>query len=69
MVNRNVYAVGTSDESDSWTTIAELEKSLNKDNFLPKGYFVNEEIHSKRSGGNVTPKTSTQVLGMHRGLN
>jgi len=56
MLGCDVYAIGTSDEFDSWTTIAELEKSLDKDDILPKGYFVDEEIHNRKPGGNATPK-------------
>jgi len=58
MFGHDVYAVGTSNKSDSWTAIAELGKLLDKDNFLPKGYFVDEEIHSRKPRGSATTKTT-----------
>jgi len=47
MLDCNVYVVGTSDESDNWTAIAELGKLLDKGDFLPKGYLVDEEIYNR----------------------
>jgi len=58
MLGRDVYAVGTLDKFNNWTTIAELGKLLNKDEFLPKGYFVDEEIHNKKPRSTMTLGTT-----------
>lgn len=60
MVGRDVYAVGTSDESDTWTAIAELGKSLDKNDFLPQGYFVDEDVFKRTPDGSATPKKSSR---------
>jgi len=68
MVGQDVYAIGTSDESNSWTVIAELEKSMDKEDFLSRGYFVDEEIHRKKLDGSVTPKRSKRRQGRNKKL-
>lgn len=58
MLGLNVFAVGTSDESQQWADIAHLSNSLDKNDFLPKGYFVDEEKYSRKPTGSSTPLSS-----------
>ena len=58
MLGLNVFAVGTSDESQQWADIAHLSNSLDKNDFLPKGYFVDEEKYSRKPAGSSTPLSS-----------
>lgn len=54
----NVFALGTSDEFKQWADIAHLSNSLDKNDFLPKTYFVNEEKYSRKSARSSTPLLS-----------
>jgi len=58
MSERDVFAVGTSDETDTWEGIAQLGKSLDKNDFLPKGYYVDERKHPRKPVSSATPASS-----------
>ena len=58
MLGLNVFAVGTSDESQQWADIVHLSNSLYKNDFLPKEYFVDEEKYGRKSVGSSTTLSS-----------
>lgn len=54
----NVFAVGDSEDSDQWTRIATTAKRLDKIDFLPEGYFVDEAKFPRRPTGSTTRPSS-----------
>lgn len=60
MLGLNVFVVGTSDKSKQWVDIVQLANFLDKNNFLPKGYFVDEEKYSRK------PVVSSTFLSSRR---
>lgn len=58
MLGLNIFVVEISDESKHRTDIAHLSSSLDNNNFLPNGYFVDEEKYSRKHVGSSTPLSS-----------
>ena len=58
MLGLNIFAMETSDESKQWTDIAQSSGSLDKNDFLPKEYFVDEEKYGIKPVGSSTHLSS-----------
>ncbi len=58
MSGLNIFVVGLSDKFGIWTIIVETAKSMDKYDFMPNGYFIDETKFSRKLVSVSTPTSS-----------
>jgi len=58
MSRHDGYTIGIFDELQEWIDIVELNKLLDKNDFLPKGYYIKEEKYLRKPIGSSTSSSS-----------